>query len=313
AEAAAKQAADEAAAKQAADEAAEQPAAEAAAKQAADEAAAKQAADEAAAKQAAEAAAKQAADDAAAKQAADEAAAKQAAEAAARQAADEAAAKQAAEDAAKADPVARQKSFLAGFVAPECVHIHLLAAKPEGFVLDGFANAPLPLKALAKEWRVQTDAKPDVVARLVNQEQCPVLDFMNHHVTAGAQVVKVILSNQDEVVKSGGTVSGIVEGLQGRFLTLFLVSGGGGATNLQPLVVMGADGSASFSLTVSLAKDAPPAPQLLLALATSERIARLDEVPNGVTAKSLIPFIESQTAVSDSELDTGLGYFRLEN
>ena len=76
---------------------------------------------------------------------------------------------------------------------------------------------------------------------------------------------------------------------------------------------MGADGSASFSLTVSLAKDAPPAPQLLLALATSERIARLDEVPNGVTAKSLIPFIESQTAVSDSELDTGLGYFRLEN
>ncbi len=321
AEAAAKKAADEvaatdandAAAKKAAEETAK--AADEAAKKATEEAAAAKAAQEAAAKQAADdAAAKQAADEAAAKQAADEAAAKQAAdEAAAKQAADEAAAKQAADEAAKSDPVALQTNFLAAYSAPKCVFVGQMSAEPKGFQLSGFATDTSALEALAKDWQTATKTKPDVIVHLIDEPQCPVLDLMNRHSAANAQPLQVHFAKAGEVVKSGEKVSGVVEGLQGRSLTLFLVPAAGDATSLKPWVTLAADGTANFSFTVRLPKGAAPAPQLLLALATSEPMDKLEAIPNRVSALSLMPFIEVQLADFNGQIGSGLGFFRLEN
>ena len=121
------------------------------------------------------------------------------------------------------------------------------------------------------------------------------------------------LTEAGEVVKSGGTVSGVIEGLEGRPFALFLVSETGGASNLKDWISTGSDGTASFKFSVTLAKGAPPAPQLLLVIATDTELAKLAAVPNGVTAKSLMPFVDVQLKDAALNPTTGLGFFRLEN
>lgn len=336
ADAAAKMAADELAAKQAAE--AQKLAEEAAAKQAAeaqrlaDEVAAKQAAEAEAQRLAQEAAAKQAAEEAAAKKAADEATAKQAAEAeaaaaeaaaaqkaaeeaaAAQKLADEAAAQRAAEEAAaKADPVTTQLAYLAGAKPPLCALVTLKDAKASGFGLDGYTADPAALAGYVKDWQTATQTTPDLAIHPINTAQCPLIEFATRYPAPDVDPLAVVMQTTAEVVKSGANVSGKVEGLEGRNFALFLFSEGGGATNLKPWTTMASDGSASFEFNLTLEANAPPAPQILVAMVTDKPLPALDKVPAGVTAQSLVPFLEKQLEKAGVKPTLGLAYFRLEN
>ncbi|OYU40989.1 MAG: hypothetical protein CFE33_02635 [Pseudorhodobacter sp. PARRP1] len=315
ADAAAQKAAEAAAAQKAAEEAAAKKAAEdAAAKQAAE---AKRLADEAAAKKAADAAAAQkAADEAAAQKAAEEAAAQKAAEeaAAAQKLADEAAAKKAEEEAAaKADPVAAQLAYLAGVKPPLCALVTLKDAKATGFGLEGYTADPAALAGFVADWHAATQTKPDLATHQINAAQCPLIEFASRYPAPTPDPLAVVMQTPSEVVKSGANVSGKVEGLNGRSFALFLFSEGGGATNLQPWTTIDAGGTASFEFNLTLEPNAPPAPQILVALVTDKPLPALDKVPAGVTAQSLMPFLEKQLEKADVTPTLGLAYFRLEN
>lgn len=323
ADAAAKHAADEAAAKQAADAAAAQKLAEeAAAQKAADEAAATRAAEAEAQRLAKEAAAKQAADEAAAKQAAEaeaaaaEAAAQKAAEeaAAAQKLADEAAAKKAAEEAAaNADPLTAQLAYFAGLKPPPCALVTLKDAKATGFGLDGYTADPAALASFAKDWQAATQTTPDLAIHAINAAQCPLIEFATRYPAPDVDPLAVVMQTTGEVVKSGANVSGKVEGLEGRNFALFIFSEGGGATNLKPWTTMGSDGTASFEFNLTLEANAPPAPQILLAMVTDKPLPALDKVPAGVTAQSLMPFLEKQLEKAGVKPTLSFAYFRLEN
>ncbi|MDO8984621.1 serine/threonine-protein kinase [Cypionkella sp.] len=323
ADAAAKQAADEAAAKQAADAAAAQKLAEeAAAQKAADEAAATRAAEAEAQRLAKEAAAKQAADEAAAKQAAEaeaaaaEAAAQKAAEeaAAAQKLADEAAAKKAAEEAAaNADPLTAQLAYFAGLKPPLCALVTLKDAKATGFGLDGYTADPAALASFAKDWQAATQTTPNLAIHAINAAQCPLIEFATRYPAPDVDPLAVVMQTTGEVVKSGANVSGKVEGLEGRNFALFIFSEGGGATNLKPWTTMGSDGTASFEFNLTLEANAPPAPQILLAMVTDKPLPALDKVPAGVTAQSLMPFLEKQLEKAGMKPTLSFAYFRLEN
>ncbi|MDZ4309125.1 MAG: protein kinase [Cypionkella sp.] len=332
ADAAARKAAEELAAKQAAEAAAAQKLAEeAAAQKAADEAAAQQAAEAEAQRLAEEAAARQAAEEAAAKKAADEAAAKQAAEAelaaaeaaalkaaeeaaAAQKLAEEAAAKKAAEEAAaKADPVATQLAYLAGIKPPLCTLVTLREAKASGFALEGYTADPAALAGFARDWQAATLTSPELAVRQINALQCPLIDFATRYPAPDVDPLAVVMPSASEVVKSGSNVSGKVEGLEGRNFALFIFSEVGGATNLKPWTTLGADGAASFEFNLTLEPNAPPAPQILVAMVTDKPLPALDKVPAGVTAQSLMPFLEKQLEKAGVKPTLSFAYFRLEN
>ena len=307
----------EAAAEQAAAEAkaaADAKAAEAAAKQAEAEAAAQKAADEAAAKQAADAEAQKLAEEAAAKKAADEATAKQAADAEAQRLAEEAAAKKAAEEAAaKADPVATQLAYLAGIKPPLCALVTLRDANVAGFGLDGYTADPAALASFVQDWQKATRTTPDLATHQINAAQCPLIAFATRYPVPDVDPLEVVMQTTGEVVKSGANVAGKVEGLEGRNFALFIFSEGGGATNLKPWTTTGADGTVSFEFSLTLEPNAPPAPQIVVAMVTDKPLPVLDKVPAGVTAQSLMPFLEKQLEKAGVKPTLGFAYFRLEN
>ena len=287
----------------------------AAAAKAAEEAAAKKAAEEAAAaaKAAEEAAARTAAEDAA-KKAADEAAVA----AAAAKAAEEEAAKKAAEAAAAAaaignDPRAAQLAWLNSYQAGACVFLSPQAGTGVPLAIEGFGTSVAPFSTLLKAYSDAHGAEPNIDVRVINAPQCPVVDYMNALKEAKAIPATLVLDNATAVLKSGEAVSGRIEGLGGRAVSLFLVNGVGGATNLKPWIAKGTDGTVSFSFTVNLAKGAEPTPQLILAVVTDEPVTKLDAVPNGVTARALVPFMKNEIEKARQESVAALRFFKVEN
>lgn len=205
----------------------------------------------------------------------------------------------------------RQLAWLNGYVQPECVLIRPQTAG-NAASLEGFATSAAPLELAADGMERTAGARPDMEVRLVNETQCAVLDFARRHADAEAPVA-ITIEQGGASVKSGSTVSGVVQGLNGRPAALFLVSEAGGATNLKQWTAKSSDGTISFSFTVSLAPGAPPAPQLLLAIATDKPLDKLDAVPNGVTVKSLMPFVDVQLGSDGQTAAAGLGHFLLQN
>ena len=313
AELAANQTAEEKAATQ--KEAAQKAADEAAiAALAAEEAAAKQKADDAAAAKAAEAAA---ADAKAAAKLAEEAAAKGALEdaAAAEKLAAEEAAQKAAAEAAKADPVLSQKAFLASYVLPECMYLALVEAKPEGFVLEGYASDTKPLEKLADDWQAATGVKPDVVVHLVSPGQCAALNFaVQFPDTAPKQPLVVVFDNPSAIVKNGSEIKGTVQGLEGRTLTLFYVTSKGTVTNVNKFTVAKDDGTVRFGFTMNIPKASASEPQVFLAIAGDKDIATfLNRLPEGKSAESVFKFVGTKLEQLSLPTASALAFVQVDN
>ena len=322
----AKAAEDAAAAAAAAELAANQTAGE---KLAAEKAAAQKAADDAAfaALAAEEAAAKEKADDAAAAEvaAAEAAAAKLAADAAAQKVADDAAAaeKLAAEEAAqkeaaeaaKADPVLSQQAFLASYVPPDCMYLSLTDAKPDGFVLEGYAADTKPLEKMAGDWQADTGVPPDVVVHLVSPGQCAALNFAEQFPdTAPKQPLKVVFDNPSAVVKNGSEIKGTVQGLEGRTLTLFYVTSKGTVTNVNKFTVVKDDGTVRFGFTMNIPKASASEPQVFLAIAGDKDIATfLNRLPEGKSAESVFKFVSAKLEQLSLPTASALAFVQVDN
>jgi hypothetical protein len=179
--------------------------------------------------------------------------------------------------------------------------------------IEGFGTSVAPFSALLNAYSAAHGVEPNIDVRVVNAPQCPVVDFMNTLKGAKAIPATLVLDNASAVLKSGEAVSGRIEGLAGRAVSLFLVNGVGGATNLKPWISRGSDGSVSFSFTVNLAAGAEPTPQLILAVVTDEPVTKLDAVPNGVTARALVPFMKNEIEKARQDPVAALRFFRVEN
>jgi len=273
----------------------------------------------AAQRKAEEDAARQAAEAEAARLEQEQEAARLAAEAQARAEADAAAAAKAAEDEAarqaaanSADPQAAHLAWLAGVAMPECTHLRA-AAGADPLTIDGFATSTAPLETLARAYTTDLKREPDVAPKLINEAQCPVLDFANRRTSADVPALTVRRTEEGDAVKSGGKINIVVEGINGRPFSAFLFSDGGGVTNLQPFAKQAPDGTTSFTFTLKMAAGAPARPQVVLVMATDAPLKLLTSVPNGVSAKSLMPYIEVALKDNTGPTALGLGFFRLEN
>ncbi|MBC7138431.1 MAG: serine/threonine protein kinase [Defluviimonas sp.] len=207
--------------------------------------------------------------------------------------------------AAPSDPAA----WLAGYAMPECVSIRPQPGA-EGFEAFAASEAALaPVRSILGG--LFADAPP-IALQTIEQNQCPVLDFVNANRASAGPTVTLQLQTDGGTLKNGSAVTGQVAGVGDRSAALFLVNGAGGATNLKPWLARSSDGAVSFSVAVSLAEGAPRG-QMILAVVTDEPLTKLDGVPNGVTARALVPFMQSQITATGQQAASALAYFRIED
>ncbi len=212
-----------------------------------------------------------------------------------------------------ADPMEIQAAWVRDYNPGACAFVAVRSKAEPAVALEGFAKDIAPFTALLSEFTAQFGKEPALDTHGVNDPQCPIVEYMNRLRASEELPPSIVMDNNTGVVKSGETVSGRIEGLAGRAVTLFLVNGVGGATNLKNFVARSSDGTVSFSFSVNLAAGSEPTPQLLLALVTQDPVTKLDVVPNGVTARALVPFMEAEIARARQDAIADLRYFRLEN
>jgi serine/threonine-protein kinase len=180
--------------------------------------------------------------------------------------------------------------------------------------IEGFGRTVDPFTRLLGDFTAAHGVEPDIGVRIINEPQCPVIDYARALAGGPTLPVRIVLDTPVDVLRSGETMSGRIEGLAGRSAALFLVNGTVGATNnLKPFVTRASDGLTSFSFTVNLAAGAEPTPQLLMAIVTDTPVTKLDVIPNGVTARTLIPFLTTEFAATRQQPAMALRHFRLEN
>jgi len=212
-----------------------------------------------------------------------------------------------------ADPRAAQLAWLSAYPAGECVFLSPQPGTGVPLAVEGFGTSVAPFSALLSAYSAAHGVEPNIAVRVVDVPQCPVVDYMNAAKATEAIPVTLVIENDSNVVKSGEFLTGRVDGLAGRAVSLFLISGKGTATNIKNFISRGSDGSVSFTFSLKLPVGAEPSPQLILAVVTDEPVTRLDAVPNGVTARALVPFMKSEIDKTRQEPITALQYFKLEN
>jgi eukaryotic-like serine/threonine-protein kinase len=211
------------------------------------------------------------------------------------------------------DAIGQQVAWLRTYDSGPCTLLQMLSSTGDSVSIEGFGTTVEPFSTLLTAFTSAHGVEPDIGVRIVNPPQCPVLDYAKAMRDSPTLPARIVLENATDVLKSGETIAGRIEGLAGRSVALFLVNGTVGATiNLQNVMSRASDGSTSFSFSVSLAEGAEPAPQLLMAVVTDTPMTKLSAVPNGVTARTLVPFLTTEMESARQQPAIALRYFRLE-
>lgn len=192
------------------------------------------------------------------------------------------------------DARGQQLAWLRSYEGGPCVYLEPGPGGGDKVSIDGFATSAGPLAKLLSDFTAAHGIEPDLNTRVVSNPQCPVLDFAKRLQTDTAIPVFLVLDNPTGVVRSGEPVTGRIEGLAGRAVTLFSVNTEGATTNLKNFVTPAADGTLRFNFKLTLTDETEPVPQLLMALVTDQPVKRLDSLPAGVTARTLMPFIAAE-------------------
>ncbi|WP_164738238.1 serine/threonine-protein kinase [Frigidibacter oleivorans] len=201
------------------------------------------------------------------------------------------------------DPLA----WIAAHETPACVA--LLPAEA-GAAVTAVAAAEADLAPARAAYDSRFPDGPTVQTQIVETTQCPIVDFAKDHRAAPEALPLLRLSGEGSFA-SGALVSGELAGVGDRAAELFLVNGAGGATNLRNFIAKSSDGTISFSFTVNLA-DGAPAGQMLLAIVTDQPLTKLAVVPDGVTARALMPFIATQLDETGQTVAPVFRAFRIE-
>lgn len=210
------------------------------------------------------------------------------------------------------DRLSRQLAWLRAYDIGPCAHVALQGAAGNRLALEGFGTDVAPFNALVSEFAAEFGSEPQVGLRLIQQQQCPVVDFVRTTGRRGTLAPpEILLDGNRDVLKSGEELRGRIVGLEGRSVALFLISHIGGATPLNSFLREEPGGVLSFGIPLRLPDGAAPRPLMILAVATEVELP-LDQVPRGAQVGRLMPLLDSALAASGREASTVLSYFRLE-
>lgn len=210
------------------------------------------------------------------------------------------------------DERGKQLAWVRAYEGGTCFYLEPDPAAGEKVSMDGFAATIAPLTKFLADFTAAHGTEPDLNTFSVTNPQCPVLDFVKKMQGNAGIPVQLILDNTTGVVKAGEPITGRIEGLAGRAVTLFSVNITGATTNLKGFLKPSEDGSIAFNFKLKLTNEADSGPQLLMALVTDQPVSRFDSLPAGVTARTLMPFIAAESAKARQVPITSLKQFVLQ-
>jgi hypothetical protein len=172
--------------------------------------------------------------------------------------------------------------------------------------IEAYGASDQGFDAFAEAFNRQQGFEASVGRRQITPAQCPVLEFVKQSHSEQARAPRIVLNTTE--VTNGDTLTGTIENFSSNVVELFMISDSGQAHRLSALLKPGTD-SLSFSIGMQRNENGT-APQLLLAVATSEALAVLKEA-QPAAAKTLFADATSEARRRNITIAAAARYFTL--
>ncbi len=193
--------------------------------------------------------------------------------------------------------------FIANFDAGPCA-----MAFGDGRAVAALSGSGQAFAGLPAAIEARFEARPRLREQQVTQAQCAVLDFASGLPAGGTPHT---LALDSTTLRSGGTISGRIEGAGGRQVWLALITAGGGVYTLSSRLEPQPDGSQSFSFGLDLRAERRPVPQLLLSVVSDTALVNAAAAPDGVEAAALLPLVAAEINDGSKRASVGIGHLLL--
>ena len=201
------------------------------------------------------------------------------------------------------------KSYIQQYAGGNCFFLTPIAVSDRAAALEGFGSSIEPFKAFDAAFKRQIGFEANIGVRQITEQQCPAVSFLSQLRGNNARVPH--LDIEQEALKSGSVLNGIVDSYGERQIVLLLVSDSGTVQNISNLLKSGMD-SKNFALGLKRAEDVTGRkPQLLIAIATPSPISALQST-EPAKADLFFPKVLREAASSGTPISAAARYFSLE-
>ena len=217
------------------------------------------------------------------------------------------------EPAAKVDPgeaaarrvrLAALTKTLSGYDGGECFFAAPIVLADGAPAIEGYGLNTAPFRDLDQAIRQADGFEADIGVRPVSAPQCPAITFLNQLRKTPAAPVKLELAASS--LRAGQPLSGAVSGLDGREISVFVVTDDGSARAV-PATKSGRD-EASFSVR---ADPGDGKLQLILAVASDKPLASL-RLGQPAAAAKLFPTALDEAAKAGADLAAAARSFKVD-
>ena len=203
----------------------------------------------------------------------------------------------------------RIKSYVQQYAGGNCFFLTPIAVSDRAAALEGFGSSIEPFKAFDAAFKRQIGFEANIGVRQITEQQCPAVSFLSQLRGNNARVPH--LDIEQEELKSGSVLNGIVDSYGERQIALLLVSNSGTVQNISNLLKSGMN-SKNFALGLKRAEDVTGRkPQLLIAIATPSPISALQST-EPAKADQFFPKVLREAASSGIPISAAARYFSLE-
>jgi eukaryotic-like serine/threonine-protein kinase len=206
------------------------------------------------------------------------------------------------------DRAQQVQNFIAQYEGGECFFIKPVAVTGYAAQIEGYGSVVAPFQQLDDAFKRSNGFEADIGVRQVTEAQCPAVTFLNRHRHESPRAPNLAIN--DTSIRSGDVLRGSVSNQPGRHVDLLLVTDEGAVHTVTALLKPSGSGRA-FSMGLQRTGSAGSKPQLLLAMASSNPLAAVQDL-RGVPALQIFPRIAAEIAQSGQAVAVAAGYFKLE-
>jgi serine/threonine protein kinase len=197
--------------------------------------------------------------------------------------------------------------WLNKFDGGPCFYASTMDISEKSIQIEGFATNVAMLEKLDTDFQAKHDMEPDIQARLIDKEQCAVVEFLQS--VRFNKIIKPTLSLSSTNVSSGQPLKGKLAKIKDGVVSLLLIDNAGVVYNLENFLVVKGD-TASFNIKLIDLETRDPLPQLILALSSRKKIAEI-QTAEPELASALLGRIQKAVDRGDLEIGAVTKYFKL--
>lgn len=163
--------------------------------------------------------------------------------------------------------VSERIAWIEQYQGGECFFVAPTSVSGETVEIEGFGAEVSPFRKLESDFDTAYGITPDIGVRLVENEQCAVVDFLNYLRGSSDERPPKLTLNKD-IIESGDSIRGKLTEVSRHIIDLLIIDNEGVVYNIGALLRRSGD-NASFNILLNL-KTENPVPQMIVAIATRD-------------------------------------------